>query len=36
MDESMDNLDYDQHYREYARLFGIANQQSELHVSKRA
>jgi hypothetical protein len=32
----VDNLDYDQHYREYARLFGIVNQQSELYVSKRA
>jgi hypothetical protein len=36
MDEPMDNLDYGQHYGEYARLFGIANQQSELYVSKRA
>ena len=32
----MDNLDYGQHYGEYARLFGIANQKSELYVSKRA
>jgi hypothetical protein len=32
----MDNLDYNQHFAEYARLFGIANQKSELYVSKRA
>jgi hypothetical protein len=36
MGESMDNLDYNHHYAEYARLFGIANRQSELYVSKRA
>jgi hypothetical protein len=32
----VDNLDYDQHYTEYARLFGITDQKSQLYVSKRA
>jgi hypothetical protein len=32
----MDNLDYDQHYRDYARRFGISDPKSELYVSKRA
>jgi hypothetical protein len=36
MDESQDNLDYDKHYAEYARAFGIGNPKSELYVSKRA
>src|ERR1700759_4988872 len=36
MGESTDNLEYGQHYREYARTFGTANQQSEVYVSKRA
>jgi hypothetical protein len=36
MGKSVDNLDYDQHYAEYARAFGIANQESELYVRKRA
>jgi hypothetical protein len=36
MGKSTDNLDYDQHYGEYARRFGIANQETELYVSKRA
>jgi hypothetical protein len=36
VDESRDNLDYDRHYAEYARRFGVADQNSELYVSKRA
>jgi hypothetical protein len=32
----MDNLDYGQHYAEYARRFGVADRKSELYVSKRA
>ena len=36
MGESTDNLDYDQHYGQYARLFGITDRQSELYLSKRA
>ncbi len=32
----MDNLDYGQHYAEYARRFGVADQKSELYVCKRA
>jgi hypothetical protein len=36
MGESVNNLDYDQHYAEYARRFGIADRKSELFVSKRA
>jgi hypothetical protein len=32
----MDNLDYTQHFAEYARLFGIANPETELYASRRA